>query len=145
MLISFQSFAAEILSQQYMLKSSDPALEKNKRIVYDFYREVFEGLHMEKASHYLTSEYIQHNPNVASGRDAFIKFFSKRGKPKDIQHEIKAPLIAITAEDDKVILVFNREYRDPKNPDLKYTSTWFDMFRITNGKISEHWDPATLK
>ena len=24
----------------------------------------------------------------------------------------------------------------------KYTTTWFDMFRIENGKIAEHWDTA---
>jgi predicted SnoaL-like aldol condensation-catalyzing enzyme len=29
------------------------------------------------------------------------------------------------------------------NKGQKYTSTWFDMFRIENGKIAEHWDPAT--
>jgi len=31
---------------------------------------------------------------------------------------------------------------DPKGPAKKYTTTWFDMFRIENGKIAEHWDPA---
>lgn len=24
----------------------------------------------------------------------------------------------------------------------KYTTTWFDMFRIEEGKIAEHWDSA---
>jgi len=24
----------------------------------------------------------------------------------------------------------------------KYTTTWFDMFRIEGGKIAEHWDAA---
>ena len=28
------------------------------------------------------------------------------------------------------------------HPAKKYTTTWFDMFRIENGKIAEHWDPA---
>jgi predicted SnoaL-like aldol condensation-catalyzing enzyme len=23
-----------------------------------------------------------------------------------------------------------------------YTTTWFDMYRISNGKIVEHWDSA---
>ena len=24
-----------------------------------------------------------------------------------------------------------------------YTTTWFDMWRIKDGKADEHWDPAT--
>jgi len=30
----------------------------------------------------------------------------------------------------------------PKDPAKKYTTTWFDMFRLESGKIAEHWDPA---
>jgi predicted SnoaL-like aldol condensation-catalyzing enzyme len=28
-------------------------------------------------------------------------------------------------------------------PERTYTTTWFDMFRVVDGKIVEHWDPAT--
>jgi hypothetical protein len=35
-----------------------------------------------------------------------------------------------------------REYDDPGIPGETYTTTWFDMFRIADGKIVEHWDPA---
>jgi len=35
-----------------------------------------------------------------------------------------------------------REYDEPGKPGEKYTSTWFDMFRIEGGKIAEHWDNA---
>ena len=31
---------------------------------------------------------------------------------------------------------------DSKDPTKKYTTTWFDMFRLEGGKIAEHWDPA---
>lgn len=133
----------EETSQQAMLHSADQALEANKRLVYDFYRVVFEGLHMEKAGNYLSDEYVQHNPNVKSGRDNFIRFFSSRGKPKPVSEFIQAPLISIVAERDLVTLVFERSYTDKDGN--TYSSTWFDMFRVQNGKIIEHWDPAQKK
>jgi predicted SnoaL-like aldol condensation-catalyzing enzyme len=40
------------------------------------------------------------------------------------------------------VLSFAREYADPKDATKKYSTTWFDMFRLENGKIAEHWDPA---
>ncbi|MFN8579011.1 MAG: nuclear transport factor 2 family protein [Candidatus Sericytochromatia bacterium] len=84
--------------------------------------------------------YIQHNPNVPTGRAGFIEFFSKLRKPKEIMPRIKAPLISIIAERDLVALSFVREEIDPKDKTKKYTTTWFDTFRIKDGKIIEHWD-----
>lgn len=128
--------------QQSLLASPDPVLAANKRLVYDFWREVFEGLHMERAEQYLTDAYIQHNPNVPSGRAAFVEAFSKRGAPQTVSSTIRQPLVSIVAERNMVVLVFAREYADPQDVARKYTTTWFDMFRIENGKIAEHWDPA---
>ncbi len=54
-------------------------------------------------------------------------------------------LVAIQAEGNFVTLSFVREMPDPENKDQKYTTTWFDMFRIDNGKIAEHWDVATKR
>ena len=47
------------------------------------------------------------------------------------------------ADGDLVTMVFVREYPEPNDASKKYTTTWFDMFRIVDGKIAEHWDPAT--
>ncbi|MGC4045489.1 MAG: nuclear transport factor 2 family protein [Armatimonas sp.] len=98
---------------------------------------------MELAPKYMTESYIQHNPTVATGRAAFIEFFSKFVKPKPIEPKVKAPLVAILADGDHVMLSFVRTETDPKDPAQKYTTTWFDMFRIENGKIAEHWDCAS--
>jgi predicted SnoaL-like aldol condensation-catalyzing enzyme len=97
---------------------------------------------MELAEKYMAESYVQHNPNVPTGRAAFIEFFSSRVKPRDIADRVKAPLVAIVADGDLVVLAFARENTDPKDPSKKYTTTWFDMFRIEGGKIAEHWDPA---
>ena len=48
-----------------MLASADPKAAANKRLVYDFWREVFEGGHMELADKYMAESYIQHNPERA--------------------------------------------------------------------------------
>ena len=128
-----------------LLASSDAGLAANKRLVYDFWREVFEAGHMELAKKYLTESYIQHNPNVPTGRAAFVEFFQRVRKPAPIEPRIKAPLVAIVAEGDYVVLSFAREHADPKDATKKYTTTWFDMFRIENGKIAEHWDAAQKK
>ena len=128
-----------------MLANPDARLAANKRLVYDFWREVFEAGHMELAEKYMAEGYIQHNPNVPTGRAAFIDFFSKNVTPGAVQPRVKAPLVAILADGDLVVLAFAREAPDPKHPAKKYTTTWFDMFRIEGGKIAEHWDPATKR
>ena len=126
-----------------LLASSDPKLAANKRLVYDFWREVFEGGQLQLADKYMAESYIQHNPTVPTGRAGFVEFFSRFSKPQPVKPQVGAPLVAITAEGDLVVFSFVREQPDPKDASKKYTTTWFDMFRIENGKIAEHWDPAT--
>jgi predicted SnoaL-like aldol condensation-catalyzing enzyme len=129
-------------NHEQMLASPDPKLAANKRLVYDFWREVFEARHMDLAEKYMAETYMQHNPNVPTGRAAFVEFFSKLSQPKPIEPRVRAPLVAMVADGDRVILAFAREAADPKDASKKYTTTWFDMFRIESGKIAEHWDPA---
>jgi predicted SnoaL-like aldol condensation-catalyzing enzyme len=126
-----------------MLASGDPQLAANKRLVYDFWREVFESGNVALADKYVAESYIQHNPNVPNGRGALVGFIARRFPAAlPAQDRVKAPLVSITAERDLVTLSFAREYADPKDASLKYTTTWFDMFRIENGKSAEHWDSA---
>ena len=128
-----------------LLASPDPRLAANKRLVYDFWREVFEAGHMDAAPKYLAESYIQHNPMVPTGRAAFVEYFSKIAKPKPIADKVAAPLVAILADGDLVVLVFVRDAPEPQDSAKKYTTTWFDMFRVEGGKIAEHWDPATKR
>lgn len=129
--------------QASLLVSGDPKLAANKRLVYDFWREVFESGQVASVDKYVAESYIQHNPNVPNGRAALVGFISRRyPAPQPVVDRVKAPLVSIVAERDLVTLSFAREYPDPKDASQKYTTTWFDMFRIENGKIVEHWDSA---
>ena len=128
--------------QDKLLKSDNQTLERNKKLVYDMWREFLEAGHIELADKYFDENYMQHNPNVATGRKAVVDFFSKFSKPKPIVDTIKSSVVAIIAEGDLVMLRFVRELPDPTDSTKKYTTTWFDLFRIANGKIAEHWDCA---
>ncbi|MEO8115953.1 MAG: nuclear transport factor 2 family protein [Phenylobacterium sp.] len=130
--------------QLALLKSPDPILARNKRLVFDLWRTVLEAGQADRAPDYLAEGYIQHNPMVATGRAAFMKFFS--GRPaKPVSPTIAAPLVSIVAERDMVVLSFVRSLPDPADPAKTYTTTWFDMFRIEDGKVAEHWDTATKR
>ncbi len=128
-------------NQQALLQSSDPQLAANKKLVFDFWREVFQARNMDLAPKYMAENYMQHNPTVATGRQPFMDFFGRLER-QPVKPTIDN-LVTITAERDLVVLAFRRELPDPKNPGQRYTTTWFDMLRIENGKIAEHWDYGT--
>jgi len=127
--------------QQALLRSEDPQLAANKKLVFDFWREVFQARDMTKAPTYMAEDYIQHNPRVPTGRQAFMDFFG-RFDTQPVRPEIDN-LVTMLAERDMVVLAFRRELPDPQQPGHTYTTTWFDMFRIKDGKIAEHWDYGT--
>ncbi|MGD2132583.1 MAG: nuclear transport factor 2 family protein [Maricaulaceae bacterium] len=129
--------------QQALLESDDPQLEANKRLVYDWWREVLSAGHLENNADYQAEDYIQHNPLVPTGRAPFEAFFGSR-PPREIPDTIDN-LVTIVAEDDLVVFVFKRELPHPRNEGETYTTTWFDMMRVEDGKVAEHWDYGTLR
>ena len=131
-----------LANQKTLLQSKDPKLAANKKLVYDCWREILEGGHLEFVDKYLAETYMQHNPNVATGRKGFVDLFSKFAKPQPIVDTIKAPVVAIVAEGDLVVISFAATLPEPTDSTKTYTTTWSDMFRIENGKLAEHWDGA---
>jgi predicted SnoaL-like aldol condensation-catalyzing enzyme len=127
-----------------LFTSPDPHLNINKQCAYHIMKDLLEANHWELADRWLTSEYHQHNPNVVSGRDAVVKFFTSFRKPSAIPARMSSKIVAVVAEGDLVIVVTPRELPDPRDPSKKYTTSWFDMWRFKDGKADEHWDGATL-
>ena len=128
-----------------LLASDNPKAAASKRLVYDFWREVIEGGHLELADKYLTPDYIQHNPSVPTGRAGFVAFFSKFSKAKAIDAKVQAPLVDVVADGNLVVLSFVNRMPDPHEKGKTYTTTWFDMLRIEGGKVAEHWDSSQLQ
>ena len=130
--------------QLALLQSDDPKLARNKKHVFDFWRIVYEGGHMDRAAEFMTPEYIQHNPNVPSGRDWFVRTIGATRKPREVAPRILVPVIQITAERDIVTVMWARKVRDREKPDETYMMTWFDVFRLDEktGLIAEHWDSS---
>jgi predicted SnoaL-like aldol condensation-catalyzing enzyme len=128
-----------------LFTSKDPVLNTNKQAAYHIMKDLLEDNHWDLAGNWLTHDYHQHNPNVTSGLDPVVKFFTSFRKPSPITpHLERTHIVAVVAEGDKVIVVTPREMKDPRDPSKTYTTSWFDMWRFVDGKADEHWDGATI-
>lgn len=128
-------------AQYALLDADDPVLAANKRLVFDVWRQLVDAGREEVASLYLAEDYIQHNPNAATGRDGAQAYFATR-PDLPIESSIRGELVAMVAEGDLLVQVIKVELPNPYREDEIYTTTWFDMFRVENGRLAEHWDAA---
>ncbi len=129
-----------------LFTSPDPRLHANKQVAYRIIRDLLEAGHWETADRYIAKDYIQHNPNAASGLDAVVRYFTEIRKvvPKPLPERIQTKIVSVTAEGDFVVVTYPRRVADGGQPNGGYTTAWFDMWRIVDGKAVEHWDPALL-
>src|ERR1700733_91721 len=123
--------------------SKDKKLDRNKQAAYHIEKDLLEANHWDEADKWLTPEYLQHNPNVKSGRAGVVAFFSATRKPTPVPEHLGAKVAFVNAEGDYVTVATVRELQtDPKDPSTKYTTTWYDTWRFVDGKAAEHWDMA---
>jgi predicted SnoaL-like aldol condensation-catalyzing enzyme len=128
--------------QSDLLPSADAQLAANKRLAYDFWREVMQARHVDKVSAYVADNYVEHDPTGHSGRDALVATVGHR-PPAPIKATID-DLVSTVAERDLVVLAFRRELPDLEHEGQTYTTTWFEMLRIAAGKIVERWNYGTF-
>ena len=124
---------------QALLASDDPRLAANKRLVYDMYRIVLQAGRADRADEFIAEDYIQHNPNAAQGLAGLVDYVRSTRPELEVRDTLDLPLIHLMAEGDYVTTAFVRPEKDANGE--TYYSSWFDLYRIENGKIAEHWDP----
>ena len=106
---------------------ADPKEEANKKLVVEFYDKALNQKDFEAASKYFGARYVQHNPNVPDGIDAFKGLVTMlKEKFPNSRSEIKR----VIAEGDLVMLHVH-SVREPG----QLGRAIVDIFRVENGKI----------
>lgn len=107
--------------------------ESDKNIAVKFYDLMFNQCKPREAvEKFVGKEYIQHNPEVADGKEAFIEYFERMAKEYPGKKvEFKRTFI----DGNHIVLHCFQYWPGDKN----YAGV--DIFRLDdNGKIVEHWD-----
>lgn len=129
-------------AQLTLLQAATPELAANKRLVFDAWRQVVEAGQAQLADQYLAADFIQHDPNAAPGREGFKAYFAARAEAPGAP-ALRQPLVALLAEGAFVVQVLGFEFPHPVHAGRTYTTTWFDMFRVEDARLAEHWNGAT--
>lgn len=106
--------------------------EANKALVKNFVEDVLMGKNPNKLTEYFDGDnYIQHNPAIAdnlSGLGSALKALAEQGI------EIKYDKIHMTFGEGNFVLVVSEGSFGGKH------TSYYDLFRVENNKIAEHWD-----
>ncbi|MDC7998309.1 nuclear transport factor 2 family protein [Gilvibacter sediminis] len=107
--------------------------EANKAKVEAFITDVLLNHQMEKVTDYISTEtYIQHNPAVADGLEGFgaaMKYFAENGLVMEY-----TKLVKVLGEGNFVLTLSEGKFGKGE------LTAFYDLFRLENGLIVEHWD-----
>jgi predicted SnoaL-like aldol condensation-catalyzing enzyme len=118
--------------------SADEALTaRNKALVREFYTAVLINRQVDAAPQFLRVDCIQHNPNMPTRLKGFVDAFRERFAQK-LPSDYKRELLNVVGDNDMVVVYVRQTWtsRDGQHKE----ALGFDMFRVQDGKIAEHWD-----
>ena len=102
----------------------------NRELVTSFYEEVFNKWDLSRLDEYMLDSYMQHNPTAPDGKEGFKQFAEKFFTLKPHMDIVK-----MICEDDLVVVFFKCTLGVSGS-----INKVFDMYRIEDGKLAEHWD-----
>ena len=104
----------------------------NKEIIQAFVQRVFNEHRLDRVAEFMHEDYIQHNPNVGTGRDAFVKAFEAHFTRQPLfRMEIKH----LIAEDNFVVV-----HAHATSGVDDAGAAVADIYRLRDGLLAEHWD-----
>ena len=93
---------------------------------------------MDLAKKYLTTNFAEHNPNMESGLTNFQKAMGAQPPAMLKALESRASRLVRSRRLCGAGMAAPRP--DPASPGKTYYWNSFDVLRMQNGKIAEHWD-----
>ena len=106
--------------------------EANEALVRSFIEEIMVMRQRDKLAGFFNGDnYIQHNPEVADGVSGLLAAAARAGG------ELKYENIHLLGEGNFVFVVSEGSIGGR-------AAAFFDLFRVENGKLVEHWDTAVI-
>lgn len=105
--------------------------ERNRQLVVHFCEAVYNKRDFTVAERLLARDFIQHNPKIATGRQAFLDSYAGVAARHPGLH---SQIIRSTASGD---LVWTHVHVTDSGT---YQMAIINIFRVAHGKIVEHWD-----
>lgn len=131
-MVMMRTLALVVVGMLALAGPAQAGLDEDRAVVEALYSRVFNGKDLSAVPELIAADYIQHNPAIETGRNAFVAAFTAYfaavpGLTVDIKRIVAA---------DSLVVV-HAHWRD--SPTERGPAV-IDIYRIENGKIAEHWD-----